>query len=81
MPIINRSTLFTPEPDTKLRHPWRFTLGQHVHVIGAHTSTLQVIGGELCNGFPHLHLLDIWGATWKIPQLHASSSPLVFRKG
>lgn len=81
MPVINRSTRPFSEPGTKLQHPWRFTLGQHVHVLGTHTSTLQVVGGTLLHGFPHLHALDIWGATWQIPQIHASSTPLVFRKG
>lgn len=81
MPAPRHSGLLHPEPDLRPQHPWRFSLGQHIHVLGTHTSTLLVTGGELWLGFPHLHAVDAHGQTWRIPQLHASSTPINFRKG
>jgi hypothetical protein len=77
---LRRSGPVHPEPDLKPQYPWRFSIGQFIHALH-HTTTLQVTGGELWMGCPHLHAVDIHGKTWRIPQLHASSTPINFRKG
>lgn len=69
-----------PTPGVMAAHPWRFVLGQHVYLAGSTpTRTLEVVGGELHRGFPHLHLRDIYGHTHRVPQLAASSKPISLR--
>lgn len=84
MPIIPSvpMTLAQKPADTHQVYPWRFRIGSLVYVKGHPTDdTFTVIGGELWLGFPHLHLYDRDGKTWRIPQLHCSSKPITFRKG
>lgn len=72
-PIIpSASTRPAPTPGTRAAYPWRFTQGDYVYARN-HYSPLKVFGGELWLGFPHYHLLDSAGKTWRIPQLHCSS--------
>jgi hypothetical protein len=69
-----------PHPGVMSTHPWRFTLGQHVYLAGRPpTFTYQVTGGELHLGFPHLHLSDALGHTYRVPQLCVSSKPISSR--
>jgi hypothetical protein len=44
-------------------------------------ATFKVTGGELWLGWPHLHAVDDTGKAWRLPQIHCSSKPIVFRKG
>lgn len=84
MPIIPSVPMsLAPTPvDTHQVYPWRFRIGSLVYVKGHPTDdTFTVIGGELWLGFPHLHLYDRDGRTWRVPQLHCSSKPITFRKG
>lgn len=80
MPFIPTVPMaIAPAPTERLPYPWRFTLGQHVYALGHFDSTLVVTGGELWLSFPHLHLLDVDGKTWRIPQIHCSPKPLTPR--
>lgn len=84
MPIIPSVPMtLAPAPvDSHQVYPWRFRIGSLVYVKGHPLEdTFTVIGGELWLGFPHLHLYDRDGRTWRIPQLHCSSKPITFRKG
>lgn len=72
-PIIpSASTPLAAAPGPHAVYPWRFRRGDYVHARG-HYTPLLVCGGELWTGFPHYHLLDSAGKTWRIPQLHCSS--------
>jgi hypothetical protein len=76
MPPIARSVRLAPTPDAKPIHPWRFALGQTVYALGwPSTENFTIVGGELWLGFPHLHVLDRDGKTWRLPQLHCASKP------
>lgn len=78
-PLIKHGPL-SPEPGHMQAHPWRFTLNQHVYIAGrSPISTFQVIGGSLYRGFPHLHVTDVLGHIYRIPQLAASSKPIPVR--
>lgn len=59
------------------RYPWRFSLGDNIYLLRrTQDTTFEVIGGELHLRCPHLHVRDVLGATWRVPQLHASSKPI-----
>lgn len=76
MPTIpSRAVALAAEPGPTLAYPWRFTLGQHIYALG-HINSVQVVGGELWLGFPHLHCADWSGKTWRIPQIHCSAKPI-----
>lgn len=77
MKTIDRLSKISAEPGDLRRHPWCFTVGQEVYVAGRAQYKYKVLGGELWVGFPHLHLLDESGQTWRIPQLHVSSKPIL----
>jgi len=77
MKTIDRFSKVCTEPGELLQHPWCFTIGQEVYVAGRPQYKYKVLGGELWVGFPHLHLLDESGQTWRIPQLHVSSKPIL----
>lgn len=73
-----RPTAASPEPGNEPQHPWRFTLGQDVYALQhPEQDTFKVLGGELFEGFPHLFLLSPAGVTWRIPQIHVSSKPII----
>lgn len=76
MRTIDRTSRLHPEPADLMQHPWRFRLGQDVYISGHPQYSYKVTGGELHLGFPHLHLLDSAGITWRISQLRVSSKPL-----
>lgn len=72
-PILPTAT--TPRaatPSERSVFPWRFRQGDYLYAL-SHAYPLLVVGGELWLGFPHYHLLDYAGKTWRIPQLHCSS--------
>ena len=83
MPIIPSVPLsLAPVPTHHRPYPWRFSLGDTVYVLGhPSAASFKVVGGELWFSFPHLHLVDETGHTWRIPQLHCSSKTITFRKG
>ena len=83
MPVIPSVALpISPVPTAAHPYPWRFAPGDEVYVLGrAPEETFKVIGGELWLSFPHLHAVDTAGKTWRLPQIHCSSKPIVFRKG
>lgn len=83
MPAIpTRSLTPHPEPTADRPYPWRFSLGDTVHALGhPELATFKVTGGELWLGWPHLHAVDDTGKAWRLPQIHCSSKPIVFRKG
>lgn len=84
MPIIPSvpMTLAATPAETNQVYPWRFRIGSAVYVKGHPLDErFTVLGGELWMGFPHLHLYDCDGRTWRVPQIHCSSKPITFRKG
>lgn len=75
-------TKHAPEPGTERCYPWRFKVGDYVHVLNApREGSFQVVGGELWMGCPHLHCQALDGSTWRIPQLRCSAKPITFQKG
>lgn len=81
-PLPPPNARLAPAPSEQRNYPWRFRLGDSVHVAGHPLdATFTVTGGELWLGFPHLQLLDEAGKLWRIPQLHCSSKPINYRKG
>jgi hypothetical protein len=77
--LIKKGPL-NPSPGEMQSHPWRFTLGQSVYLAGRPPSlTYLVTGGFIHNGFPHLLLSDSLGNRIQVPQLCASSKPIVVR--
>lgn len=83
MPIIPSVPMsVAPAPTHHKPYPWRFSLDEYVHVLGQPPQfTFRVTGGELWIGWPHLHLQDAAGTTWRVPQIHCSTKPITFRKG
>lgn len=80
MPSVPMS--LAPAPSYHTPYPWRFALGDEIYALGhPKGATFKVVGGELCAGCPHLHLVAPDGKTWRIPQLHCSSRPITFRNG
>lgn len=75
---MTTTTTGLPSAPGSLTHfPWRFTLGQDVYIFDQlPTQSVRVVGGELFMGWPHLHVEDAQGHTWRIPQIHAMSKPL-----
>lgn len=70
----------TPEIGSIRVFPWRFTLGSDVYLsTQLHSEPAKVIGGELFLGWPHLHVLDAEGRTWRVPQIHCLSKPISLR--
>ena len=76
MKTIQRTSKIHPEPGPMAQHPWTYRLGQDVYVAGHSQFSYKVTGGELWLGFPHYHLMDADGKTWRIPQLRVSSKPI-----
>lgn len=66
------------QPSDAINYPWRFTLGEWVFIRGfASEKTFQIRDGFIHKGMPHLIVRSSYsGGTWRIPQLHASSSPI-----
>ena len=86
MPVIPTIPMTqAPEPTetAPCPYPWRFRIGELVHVLGrALQDTYTVVGGELWMGFPHYKLYDHrTGTTWRVPQIHCSTKPLTYKKG
>lgn len=71
-----------PAPSSLTQYPWRYRVGENVFVkyMSLH-DTFTVVGGELLKGWPHYILFDCNGQTWRIPQMHCASKPLLYRKG
>jgi hypothetical protein len=81
-PLPPPNARLTPEPGEKRAYPWRFRVNDRVYLLShPFEQTFTVIGGELWMGFPHLKVLDLDGKCWRVPQIHASSKPITFRKG
>jgi hypothetical protein len=76
MKTIQRTGKIHSEPGPLAQHPWTYRLGQDVYVAGHSQFSYKVTGGELWLGFPHYHLLDADGHTWRITQLRVSSKPI-----
>lgn len=92
MTLVKRSVTHLIQGGRKARkpaegervYPWRFRMGQDVYVLSMKDGIRQpgtgelatVVGGELVNGCPHLHIYDAWGAVMRVPQLHCSSQPV-----
>lgn len=83
-PPIPKSPLRKTEaPSDKRVYPWRFVIGQSIyvlpvengHVLRDREELVDVVGGELWMGAPHLHVRDAYGVTWRVPQIHCSSLP------
>ena len=71
----------TTEPGELRAYPWRFILGQPAYVLGRPQDLpIEVVGGELWMGCPHLRLLDRDGDVWRVAQLHCSSKPITFAR-
>ena len=80
MPTIQRAHTSAREPGELRSYPWRFKLGDGAYVLGRpQDRSLEVVGGELWMGFPHLLLRDHEDDIWRVPQLHCSSKPITFR--
>jgi len=61
------------------QHPWRYRIGQYVHVWGfSQDLSFRIIGGELLGEYrwPHYHLEAPDGDKWTVPQMHLSSKSL-----
>lgn len=92
MTLVKRSVSHLMQGGRKARkpaeservYPWRFRMGQDVYVLSMKDGIRQpgsgelmtVVGGELHNGCPHLHVYDAWGAVWRVPQLQCSPTPV-----
>ena len=71
-----------PEPTNLTQYPWRFRIGEKVFVkYKPLHDTFTIVGGELSRGWPHYHLFDCNGKTWRVPQAHCAAKPLIYRKG
>lgn len=82
MLLPSRRIGLAPAPTNQRPYPWRFSLGDIVYVLDQpHNAVFKVVGGELWVNFPHLHLEDAKGATWRVPQIRCSPKPITFRKG
>lgn len=63
-----------PHPGPSPIHPWRFRLGEWVHVRGFGGLTVRIEDGFFYRGMPHYRVRSTLGDIWKIPQLHISSN-------
>lgn len=74
-PVLSSTTRPANNPSTRIVYPWRFRLGEWVHVRGHqwHRRTVQVVGGVLHHGFPHLDVRTASGQYWRIPQIHVTA--------
>ena len=80
--VTSTEHLLYPEPGHDRKYPWRFCLGDEVYIWRHNQEfTYRVVGGELWLGCPHLHCEDVLGQKWRIPQIHASSKTIAFKKG
>lgn len=73
-----RASPLTPiaaHPSTTHHYPWRFTLGEWVHVVGfPQNRTYRVEGGRIHRGFPLYILRSSSGEEQRIFQIHLSST-------
>lgn len=83
IPTIPMTRAAAPTDTTPCPFPWRFRIGEAVHVLGHPLhDTFTITGGELWVGWPHYHLYDHrTGVTLRVPQIHCSTKPLSYRKG
>jgi hypothetical protein len=60
-----------------LKHPWRFVIGEWVHVLGfPDTKTFRIEAGFFRKGLPIYRLCSSGGEQLEVFQLHISSVPI-----
>ncbi|MGA0706332.1 MAG: hypothetical protein ACO3P8_12350 [Steroidobacteraceae bacterium] len=72
----NIDTPAAPKPSRTISHPWRFRVGEWVHVRGFGGLTARIEDGFLHRGMPHFHVRTTIGDVWRVPQIHVSSNPV-----
>lgn len=67
----------TLRPAKDLKYPWRFKLGEWVHIRGFGGLTVRIESGFLHRGtMPHYRVRSTIGDHWTIPQIHISSTAI-----
>lgn len=74
--VVSPFTPIARAPGHTLIHPWRYRLGEWVHVRGFGGLTVRIEGGFFHRGLPHYRVRTTVGDIWTIPQLHISSNPI-----